>query len=549
MAKPILLAVDDDPQVLRALARDLRSRYGEDYRVLRAGSGAEALDALRQLNERGDPVALLLSDQRMPQMDGVHFLKEAMRLFPESKRALLTAYADTAAAIAAINTSQVHYYLLKPWDPPEEKLYPILDDLLADWRAAFRPGYQGVRVVGSRRSRETHEVKDFLARNHVPYQFLDVEASEEAQQILAQQEDAQLPLVLFPSGEKLVAPTLRAVAEQVGMRTQAEEPFYDLVIVGAGPAGLASAVYGASEGLKVLMVEEEAPGGQAGTSSRIENYLGFPEGLSGADLARRAVTQARRFGVEILSPLTACGLRVDGPYKYLRLSDGHEVACHVLMVATGVQWRRLRAPGADAFTGRGVYYGAAMTEAMSCRDETVFIVGAGNSAGQAALYFAAYAQRVVLLVRGADLASKMSRYLVDRIAASDVIDVWLHTEVEACHGDGHLERLTIRHRDRDVSTTLEASYLFIFIGAAPRTDWLGDQVARDEQGFILTGPDIPKDSLTHWPLQRDPFLLEACVPGVFACGDVRAESIKRVASAVGEGSVAVHFMHRHLADL
>jgi thioredoxin reductase (NADPH) len=546
MSNPALLVVDDDPDVLRAIARDLRRRYGKDYRVLRASSADEGLTALDELKERGDPVALLLSDQRMPRMNGVEFLSEAMRRFPKSKRALLTAYADTQAAIDAINQSQVDYYLLKPWDPPEERLYPVLDDLLADWRAGYRPGYGGVRVVGSRWSSDAHRIKDFLARNAVPYQFIDVESEEAADIDVG---EGGLPLVILPEGERMASPTAQALAERLGLRTSAGADFYDLAIVGGGPAGLAAAVYGASEGLRTVLVEREAPGGQAGTSSNIENYLGFPSGLSGADLARRAVTQAERFGVEIVAPQEAERLTVDGPYKRLHLADGSEIACHALMLAMGVSWRKLPADGADRFSGRGVYYGAAMTEAMSCRDESVYIVGAGNSAGQAAMYFAEYAERVVMLIRGDDLGKSMSHYLVERIEAHERIDVLLNTEVAACCGGEHLESLVLRNRETGEEEEIETRYLFVFIGAAPRTDWLDGVVVRDERGFVLTGPDLADGHLDGWPLEREPFLLEASIPGVFVAGDVRHESVKRVASAVGEGSVAVHFMHQHLATL
>jgi len=546
MSNPALLVVDDDPDVLRAIARDLRRRYGQDYRVLRASSADEGLAALDELKERGDPVALLLSDQRMPRIDGVEFLSQAMERYPKSKRALLTAYADTQAAIDAINQSQVDYYLLKPWDPPEERLYPVLDDLLADWRASFRPGYGGVRVVGSRWSSEAHQIKDFLARNAVPYQFIDVE-SDEAKALEA--DEADLPLVILPDGERMAAPDPRILAERLGLRTSADAEFYDLAIVGGGPAGLAAAVYGASEGLRTVLIEREAPGGQAGTSSNIENYLGFPSGLSGSDLARRAVTQAERFGVEIVAPQEAESLTVDGPYKRIRLADGSEIACHVLMLSMGVSWRKLSADGADRLAGRGIYYGAAMTEAMSCKNETVYIVGAGNSAGQAAMYFAEYAERVVMVIRGDDLGKSMSHYLVERIEAHERIDVRLNTEVVAACGGEHLESLVLRNSESGEDEEVETRYLFVFIGAAPRTDWLDGVVVRDERGFVLTGPDLRDGHLDGWPLEREPFLLEASIPGVFVAGDVRHESVKRVASAVGEGSVAVHFMHQHLVSL
>jgi thioredoxin reductase (NADPH) len=554
MERPILLTVDDDPDVLRSIARDLRKKFGEQYRIVRADSGQAALDALDELRQRNEAVALLLSDQRMPGMDGVTFLEQAARRFPKAKRVILTAYADTDAAIKAINKSQVDYYLLKPWDPPEEKLFPVLEDLLNDWRTEFKPGYGGLRVIGSRWSQPTHLVKDFLARNHVPYTYLDAESTEGQEQVEATEGATalHLPVVVLPDGERLVGPTPAEVAQKVGLRGQATQAFYDLAIVGGGPAGLAAAVYAASEGLKTVLIEQEAPGGQAGTSSRIENYLGFPVGLSGADLARRAVTQAKRFGVEILTPAEAASVAFDGPYKRLRLANGtEEISCHALMLSMGVSWSLLSAECAGQFAGRGIFYGAAMTEALNCKDQTVFIVGAGNSAGQAAMFFKDYAARVVMLVRGGSLAAKMSHYLVERIEATPNIEVRTHTEISRCQGSDHLEQITIRNRQTGAESTEQASYVFVFIGAAPRTGWLGEELVRDRNGFILTGPDLVAQpgTLKHWPLERPPFLLEASVPGVFAAGDVRHESVKRVASAVGEGSVAVHFIHRHLASL
>ena len=541
---PAILCVDDDPDVLRAVARDLRRRYGDDYRVLRAPSGDEALDAMRELATKGQPVALVLSDQRMPQMDGVGLLTQVAELSPTTKRVLLTAYADTDAAIAAINDSRVDYYLLKPWDPPEDKLYPTLDDLLGDWRRTYRPGYGGLRLIADRWSAEGHRLRDFLSRNNVPYRFEDVERDEGA---AADAQGADLPLVILEGGERLEAPDARAVGEAIGLRQQAEREFYDLAIVGGGPAGLASAVYGASEGLKTVLLEREAPGGQAGTSSRIENYLGFPSGLSGSDLARRGVAQAERFGVEILAPVSVSGLRSEGPYKILTLDDNRELSCHALMLSTGVEWRRLPAEGAERFEGAGVYYGAAMTEAASCGGQHVLVVGAGNSAGQGALHFAEHADRVTMVVRGDGLAKSMSQYLVDRIEGHDTIDVRLNTEVAECRGDGHLKAVVLDTPDGP--ETVETSFLFVFIGAAPHTDWLPETVARDDRGFVRTGPDLSDDDLDGWPLQRDPFLLESSVPGVFVAGDVRATSVKRVASAVGEGSVAVAFVHQHLSEL
>lgn len=552
--KPAIVVVDDDPEVLRAIARDLRQRYAEEYRIVRASSGYDALDAIRELRKREDPIALFLSDQRMPQLDGVGFLSQASQIYPDARKALLTAYADTDAAISAINNTSVDYYLLKPWDPPDEKLYPVLDDLLAAWRAAYRPGYRGLKVVGDRWSADSHRIRDFLARNGVPYEFVDVESADNGlgdngngsgQETPAPDE---LPIVLLPGGERLNRPSTPDLARHVGMQTTAGNEFYDLAIVGGGPAGLACAVYGASEGLSTVLIEREATGGQAGTSSRIENYLGFPAGLSGGDLARRATAQAQRFGVEILTPREVQSLEIDGPYKKISFDDGSTVSCHALMLSMGVDWRRLPADGADGLTGRGVYYGAAMTEAISCKDEHVLTVGAGNSAGQAALHFAQYADKVTMLVRGTSLAASMSQYLVDRIESHPGIDIRYTCSVQACEGTDRLECVTVVTHDGETEQ-IEASYLFVFIGAAPRTDWLGDHIARDDRGFVLTGPDLSERHLENWPLERAPFLLETNVPGVFAAGDVRHESVKRVASAVGEGSVAVAFVHRHLAKL
>jgi thioredoxin reductase (NADPH) len=556
MPKPVILAVDDDREVLRAIERDLRRQYASNYRILRAESGGAALDLLRELKLRNNSAALFLVDQRMPGMSGVEFLAQAIQLYPDAKRVLLTAYADTDAAIAAINEAGVNHYLLKPWDPPEENLYPVLDDLLEDWQASFPVKFEGIRVLGNRWSPVSHNTKDFLARNHVPYQWLDVETSSIDPEVcslvdlLDDEEKRNLPLVIFPDGHRLRQPTSAELAEKVGLRTRAEQAFYDLAIVGGGPAGLAAAVYGASEGLRTVMIEREAPGGQAGMSSRIENYLGFPSGLSGADLARRAVVQARRFGVEIISA-EATALRLDGPYRLLKLAQGEELSCHALLVATGVQWRKLEAPGIEQFTGAGIYYGAAMTEAMACRDEDVFIVGGANSAGQAAMYFSRYARRVVMLVRGSSLAASMSQYLIDQLKATKNVQIEFNSTVVEAHGQDHLEAVSVLCSTTNELNRSPTNSLFIMIGAAPNTNWLGDIVERDEQGFILSGPDLMRNGKRPkgWQVDRDPGLLETNVPGVFVVGDVRHGSVKRVASGVGEGSVAISFVHQYLSKV
>ena len=556
MAKPTLLTVDDDPNVLKAIERDLRARYAEKYRVLRAESGDAGLGILRELKVRNDAVALLLADQRMPHMDGIGFLTEAKKVYPDAKRALLTAYADTGAAINAINEVNVHYFFLKPWDPPSVHLYPVLDDLLEDWNASYRAPYEGIRVLGTRWSSRAYEVRDFLARNHVPYQWIDVElASEdpEVKQLVASIGDdvANLPLTLFPDGTRLFQSTPAELAEKIGLRTRAETQFYDLAIVGGGPGGLAAAVYGASEGLKTVMIDREAPGGQAGLSSRIENYLGFPAGLSGMDLARRAVMQAQRFGVEIIAPQEVVALRIEGPYRILKLANGSEFSCHAVLIATGVQWRRLEVPGIDRLQGSGVYYGGGSQEAISYKGETVYVVGGANSAGQAALNFAQYAEKVVMLVRGDSLSATMSRYLIDQIEKTPNIQLWTHASVIEVHGETHLEEISVQCSDTNTVERVPASAMFIYIGALPRTDWLDGIVVRDERGFIPAGPDLLKDGKlpAAWNLPRDPFLLETSVPGVFVVGDVRHGSIKRVASAVGEGAIAVQFIHRYMAKV
>jgi thioredoxin reductase (NADPH) len=554
MAKPALFAVDDDPQVLRAVERDLRQKYGENYRILRADSGESALQAVEQLHQREEQVALFVVDQRMPKMSGVEFLERAKLTYPNAKRTLLTAYADTEAAIRAINSAGIDYYLMKPWDPPQEKLYPVLDDLLADWTEDYKPNFEGIKVAGHRWSPEAHRIKDFLARNLVPFQWHDIE-QEHTSCVILEKAEAEHPgqtLVVFPDGTHLLEPTNAQLATKLGMRTTAEKPFYDLVIVGSGPGGLAAAVYGASEGLKTIVVEREAPGGQAGTSSRIENYLGFPNGLSGSDLARRALTQAKKFGAEILSAQEAHSLRIEDPYRIVCLSDGAELRCHSVLIATGVWYSRLDKPGVERLTGRGIFYGAAMTEASGCENKSVVVVGAGNSAGQAAVYFSQHACEVHLLVRGSSLGAKMSQYLVDRLENDPKMHVHLNTEIAEAHGDEYLSAVTFIDRRSGEKTKVETPGLFIFIGATPQTDWVGQTLKRDDKGFILSGSSLAEGESRRpwgWKLDRDPFLLEASVPGVFVAGDVRCQSVKRVAAAVGEGSIAVQFIHEYLRDV
>ena len=553
MAKPIIFTIDDDPDVLRAIEHDLRRQYGATYRVLRASSGQSALETLKQVKLRNEAIALFLVDQRMPVMSGTQFLEQAIKLFPEAKRALLTAYADTDAAIQAINTTKIDYYLMKPWDPPEQHLYPMLDDLLEDWQASYHPPFEGVRVVGHRWSPRSHDVRDFLARNLIPYQWLDIEAKAEPCELLeyAGLTDERLPVLFFSDGSHLENPNNLQIAEKVMLNTHAGMSFYDLIIVGSGPAGLAAAVYGASEGLHTLMIEREAPGGQAGTSSRIENYLGFPQGLSGSDLARRGVMQVKRLGAEILSPQEVMSVRVEGPYRFVTLADGTEIGCHALLVTTGVSYRKLDVPGIEQLTGAGVYYGAAMSEAVSCRDEDVYLVGGANSVGQAAMYFSKYAKQVTILVRGDSLAKSMSQYLIDQIHATENIAVRTCSTVVEAQGDTHLASITIEDANTGKRETVPASSLFIFIGAMPYTNWLDGLVERDEQGFILAGTDVMHDGKRPrgWQLNRDPFLLESSVPGIFVAGDVRHGSIKRVAAGVGEGSMAVQFVHRYLSEV
>ncbi len=546
--KPVILAVDDDPQVLRAVRRDLRSAYGDRYRVLGASSAADALKILDSLDERGHDPALFLVDQRMPDVTGVEFLLEAVSRFPDARRVLLTAYAETDAAITAINRVRLDYYLLKPWDPPHERLFPVLDDLLSDWLATYRPAYDGIIVAGHLVSPGTHAVRDFFTRNGQPFRFLNVERDPEALTLIAAQPDAALPLVRFPDGSVLSAPTDTQLAQRLGLATTASRPHYECVIVGAGPAGLAAGVYSASEGLSTLMLDSRAPGGQAGTSSLIENYLGFPSGLSGGDLTRRATIQASRFGAEILHPVEVTSLTRDDPAKILTLADGTEISAETVLLATGVSYNRLEAPGADRFEGAGLYYGAATTESSACISQHVFIVGGANSAGQAAVHFAKYAARVTILVRAQSLDASMSRYLIDEIDRTPNIEVRVRTTVVRLDGDEHLEKLTLHNADTGEDTEVPARFMFTFIGARPHTDWLSGVVERDEYGFVLTGSDLISNGgelPAEWSLERAPYPLETSVPGVFAAGDVRAHSVKRVASGVGEGAMAVSLIHRY----
>ncbi len=557
-SRATIVTVDDDVPVLRAIERDLRTRYAKDYRILAAPSGAEALDAVRELTVRGDPVALFVVDQRMANMTGIEFLTEAIDIQPDARRVLLTAYADTDVAIRAINQIRLDQYLLKPWDPPEERLYPVLDDLLAEWSAGYRPPFSGLRLVAGRWAAKGHEIRDYLTRNQVPYHWLDPITDEEGRRVAVSagvpeaELDPAVPIVVLEDGTVLRDPTVRQIAEQVGIQTTAALPFYDLVIIGGGPSGLAAAVYGASEGLKTVLVEREAPGGQAGTTSRIENYLGFPAGLSGGDLARRALAQARRLGAEILSPRDVTAIRAADPYRYVTLDDGSEISCHAVIVASGVSYRKLDIPGAAELAGAGVYYGAAVTEAVLYRDLEVGVAGGGNSAGQAAVYLARFAKRVLLMVRTPALSS-MSQYLVDQIAAIGNIEVRYQTQIAACTGEGHLASATLAFEgegSEPTTETLPLSALFVFIGQQPRTEWLPDEVVRDESGFIPTGPAILHEGKRPpgWP-DRVPFLLESSLAGVFAAGDVRARSVKRIASAVGEGAMAIQFVHQYLATL
>jgi thioredoxin reductase (NADPH) len=554
MSLPIIFCIDDDAQVLRAITRDLKSRYREGYRILSTTNIQEALDSLLDLNNKGESIALFISDQRMPGMPGVDFLAKALKFFPEAKRVLLTAYADKDAAIQAINAVKLDYYLIKPWDPPEEKLFPVIDDLLDNWQCDYHPVFKGIKVIGYQYSQRSHEIKDFLAGNLVPYQWMDIQTEKEAEKLLQHNNLStnDLPVVFLEDGKFLVNPGIVEIADRIGLNPQVQrQEIYDVVIIGAGPAGLAAGVYGASEGLKTLLIERRAPGGQAGTSSRIENYLGFPTGLSGAELTRRAMTQAARLGTEFLSPQTVKAIQQKDGYKRIVMEDADDIITRSVIVTTGVDYRKLETPGMSEFTGAGIYYGAAMTEATACKDKEVYVVGGGNSAGQAAMYLSKFARNVYILIRKDSLSYTMSAYLIDQIAGESNIHVMPKTEITQAHGSERLEHLDIRDLTTGEITQKTAGALYIFIGAKPFTDWLGIDIIKDDKGFIETGRDLKLNSDFDkiWKQKRDPYLLETSCPGVFAAGDVRAGAMNRVASAVGEGSMAISFVHKYLAEV
>ncbi|MDX5327162.1 MAG: FAD-dependent oxidoreductase [Bacteroidota bacterium] len=553
MTTPYIFAIDDDPQVLRAVTRDLRSRYRKDYRILSTTSAREALEELTECRNKGEEVALIISDQKMPELNGVDFLEKANTIYPGSRKILLTAYSDTEAAIKAINEIQLDYYLLKPWDPPEEKLYPVIDDLLGDWLHHFRPAFRGLRVIGYQFSPRSHAIKDFLSGNLFPYQWLDVETSKEAQDLLTvnEIEPSSLPVIFFEDGDLLISPDLVELAERLGLNPKASEELYDVVIIGAGPAGLAAAVYGGSEGLKTLLIERKAPGGQAGTSSRIENYLGFPKGLSGQDLARRAITQATRFGIEFLSPQEVNRIEFIDEYKVIHLADGASINSRSVVVTTGVNYRELNAPGMKRFSGAGIYYGAATTEAANCTGGEVYVVGGGNSAGQGAMYLSKFAKKVYIVIRRPDLSTSMSQYLIDQIDQTPNIEIVPASEVVEAFGENRLEKITLRKMDTEEQELVPATALFIFIGARPYTEWIPEGILRDDRGFLLTGRDILSDERGKrvWKRERDPHFLETSIPGVFAAGDVRSGAMNRVASAVGEGAMAISFVHQYLEEI
>jgi thioredoxin reductase (NADPH) len=552
MEKPIIFSIDDDQQVLNAITRDLKSKYSTTYKIISTTSAKEALERLTELRNEAKPVAMFVCDQRMPEMEGVEFLEKAIKIFPEAKRILLTAYSDTEAAINAINRVQLDYYLMKPWDPAEEKLYPLLDDLLVDWQSDYEPDFKGIRVIGYQYSPLSHNIKDYLAGNLVPYQWLDIEKNPEGRKLMELNHltEENLPLVLLDDGLILKQPSILELAESIGTNPEITAEVYDVVIIGAGPAGLAAAVYGASEGLRTLVVERKAPGGQAGTSSRIENYLGFPSGLTGADLARRAISQARRLGAEFLSPKEVVAIKEVENYKIIQLADGSEINCRAIIITTGVDYRKLDTKGIEDFTGAGVYYGAAITEASACKDKSVYIVGGGNSAGQSAVYLSKFAEQVYIVIRKDSLSYTMSSYLIQQIADLPNIKVLTDTEIREASGEKHLQSLTIENVATGETTTGDAAALYVFIGAKPFTDWLGEAVQRDQRGFIETGRDLTAypSFAQRWKQKRDPYLLETSMPGIFAAGDVRAGAMNRVASAVGEGSMAISFVHKYLAE-
>ena len=552
MRKPIILIVDDDPSVLKSITRDVRTEYKGDYKILSTNSANEALEFLKDLKNKGDVVALFLSDQRMPEMLGVEFLEKARAFYPDAKRVLLTAYSDTEAAIKAINEVQLDYYLLKPWNPPEEKLYPILGDQLEAWQSSYFPDFDGIKIIGYQWSPKSHAVKDFLSGNLIPYQWLDVETSEDGKQLLELNglSSDKLPVVFFNDGSFLESPSIAEVGEKTGMSINAKQAMYDVVVIGAGPAGLAAGVYGGSEGLNTLLIEKRAPGGQAGTSSRIENYLGFPKGLSGSDLSRRAITQATRFGIEFLSPQEVTNIEVKDNYKILTLKDGSAVNTKAVIITSGVDYRTHPANGIDDFTGAGVYYGAATTEANACKNEDVYMVGGGNSAGQAAMYLSKFAKEVFIVIRKPDLSSSMSQYLIDQIGDTPNITVLGNTEVSEVKGSDRLEKIALKNNTNDQVEEKEAAALFIFIGAKPMTDWIDLDLIKDNRGFLETGQALKnyENFSKNWKLKREPFLLETCIPGIFAAGDVRSGAMNRVASAVGEGSMAIKFVHEYLSS-
>jgi len=552
MKQPIIFSIDDDPQVLRAISRDLKSRYRKDYRVLSTSSISEALESIQDLKNKGETIALFLSDQKMPEMNGVEFLEKARVFFPGAKRVLLTAYSDTDAAIKAINEVRLDYYLMKPWDPPEEKLFPVIDDLLDDWQGTIRPDFSGIRVIGHQYSAKSHHIKDFLSSNIFPFQWMDFDTNEEAKRLLDLNslKATDLPFVFFDDGTFQSDPDIKSLALRMGLNPNASQELYDVIIIGAGPAGLAAAVYGASEGLKTLLIEKHAPGGQAGTSSRIENYLGFPSGLSGADLTRRAITQATRFGTEFLSPQEVAQIELRDQYKILKMADGKEVSAKSLVITTGVSYRHLETEGIPKFTGAGVYYGAALTEAQACKSKDVFIVGGGNSAGQAAMYLSKYAKKVFILIRKDDLSSTMSSYLIDQIKSTENIEVLGQTEIESASGSDSLESINVRFMKENRTHEYKTEAVFVFIGAKPITEWTPETIQKDDKGFLLTGRELlrKKDFGKSWKQLREPFMLETSIPGIFAAGDVRSGAMNRVASAVGEGAMAISFVHKYLAE-